>query len=113
MENMNDVKKEAEKGMVQMTRDYPDFMNGFQNFMKECKKDSVLPSKTKSLIAISLAVATHCSWCIALHVKEALNQGATKDEIMETCFVATLMGGGPSLMYTNMVRQAINDMQKE
>lgn len=38
---------------------------------------------------------------------------ATRNEIMEACFVATLMGGGPSLMYTQLVMKAIDDYTRK
>jgi alkylhydroperoxidase/carboxymuconolactone decarboxylase family protein YurZ len=52
-------------------------------------------------------MVTHVS-----HKKNALNTGATKDEIMEACFVATLMAGGSAFMYAQLVLEAIDEFTK-
>ena len=78
--------------------------------MGAVEKPGALDKKTKELMSVSLSIVTHCKWCIAFHVKGALDAGATKDEIMESCFVATLMGGGPALMYTQLAVKALEDL---
>lgn len=40
-----------------------------------------LDPKTKELVGIAAAVAGHCQPCFAYHYKEALNLGATREEI--------------------------------
>ena len=112
MEDMSTLLKNVNKSIGQLKKEYPDFMNAFGNFMGAAEKGGKLSVKTKELISIALSVASHCKWCIAFHVKNALDAGATKDEIMESCFVAALMGGGPSLMYTQLVVKAIDDYSK-
>ncbi len=112
MENVSELLKEVEESIERLRKEYPGFMKAFGNFMGEAEKEGRLPAKTKELISIALSVATHCKWCIAFHVKKAMDAGASKDEIMETCFVATLMGGGPSLMYVQLVTKAINEYSK-
>ncbi len=112
MDDMNDILKEVEGSLKQLGKEYPEQMNAFASFMHSAEKEGVLPHKTKELISIALSVATQCKWCVAYHVKHALEAGATEDEIMETCFVAALMGGGPSLMYTQLVVKALEDFRE-
>jgi AhpD family alkylhydroperoxidase len=50
---------------------------------------------------LAIALATHCTPCVVRHTKMSLEQGATKDEILETALVAVGMGGG--LAYTQTV----------
>lgn len=112
MENMNELLGEVENSLDSLGKNYPDFMKAFGGFMGAVEKEGALSLKTKELISIALSVATHCKWCIAFHVKKALESGATREEIMETCFVATLMGGGPSLMYAQLVVKALKDYEE-
>ena len=112
MESMNDIFEEVNDSLKNLSRSYPEQMRTYGSFMHSAEKEGVLSHKTKELISIALSVATHCKWCIAFHVKNALDAGATEDEIMETCFVAALMGGGPSLMYTQLVMKAIDDFKE-
>jgi len=111
MEDMNDVLSELSSSFQELAQEYPDHMRFFNGFMGIAEKDSILSKRTKELIAIALSVATHCPWCIAYHVNAALSSGATKEAIMEACWVATLMGGGPSLMYTQLVVKALDDFE--
>jgi len=111
MEDMNDVLSELNSSLGDLTREYPKHMRLFNGFMGITGKDGILSKQTKELIAIALSVATHCPWCIAHHVHAAIASGATKEAIMEACWVATLMGGGPSLMYTQLVVKAIEDFE--
>lgn len=87
----------------------PDWMKVFQNFMQSSKKEGALSSKFKELMGIALSINSQCERCIIWHVKNALDLGATKEEIFETCLVAVVMGGGPSLMYMEDVLKAVDD----
>ena len=107
-QSLDEVNKLVEK----IGREYPKESGPFMSFLRRVEAKGALDVKTKELISIALSVAEHCKWCIAFHVKNALEAGATKDEIMEACFVAVSMGGGPSLMYTKLVMDAIEEHGK-
>ena len=109
---MNDVLGDVNGSLKEMGKEYPDFMKAFAGFMGEAEKPGALDKKTKELITIAISIVTHCKWCIAFHVKAALDLGAKKDEIMESCFVASLMGGGPALMYTQLALKALKDFSR-
>ena len=112
MEDMNENLREVKKSLAHLGKEYPDLMKAFSGFMGEVEKEGALSHKNKELICIALSVVKECKWCIAFHVKNALDAGATKEEIMEACFVAALMGGGPALMYTQLVVKAIGEYSK-
>jgi AhpD family alkylhydroperoxidase len=82
------------------------YLNAVMNLIKEAEKPGALTTKEKELISIALSIAAHCPYCIALHVKNAIDAGATRQEIMEASFVAGLMGGGPSIAYIRLVLDA-------
>lgn len=108
-ETLGDAKKTAEK----LGKEYPKLMNPFGVLKRHSiEDDGALSSKTKRLIALALAVANGCEWCIALHVKGSLDDGATKDEIIEACFVAVLMAGGPAVFHIGLVMDAIEQYSK-
>ena len=109
MESMKEAFGEVENSLDRLGKEYPAFMRAFSVFMGTVEKDGALDKKTKELISIALSVCAKCKWCIAFHVKNALDAGAKKEEIMESCFVATLMGGGPSLMYAQLVIKALEE----
>ena len=93
--NYNDLTKL----MKELGTKIPDTMKGFNDLHKASTADGVLPSKTKELIALGIAITVRCDGCIAFHVHDALKAGATSQEVIETIGVAILMGGGPALVY--------------
>ena len=110
MRDTNEIIKEAKQSMGKMGKDYSEFMEAFGGLSKHSKSEGALPKKVKELIALALGVAEKCDWCIALHVQGCLDAGATRAEILEACHPAVLMGGGPSLMYTQVVMKALDDL---
>ena len=111
MEDTKELMKEVQEEMQTLLQEYPEQMKGFQHFLEAVEKDGALKRKDKELIAIALSVITHCRWCIAFHVKTALNAGASKEEITEAAWAAALMGGGPALMYMQLVLKALKDYE--
>ncbi|MGB9749166.1 MAG: carboxymuconolactone decarboxylase family protein [Candidatus Woesearchaeota archaeon] len=84
----------------------------FHNFIGQTLEDGALDKKTKELIALALAVKSQCKYCIAFHVKNCLDLGLKEEEMLEACWVAVMMGGGPSLMYMQLVKEAIDQIKK-
>ena len=70
-----------------------------------------LGRRTKELIALAIAVAQRCDDCIAYHVHDALEAGATREQILEAVGVAVMMGGGPSFVYACRVHEALEQYQ--
>jgi AhpD family alkylhydroperoxidase len=105
------------KNWPQMTKDLsallrdlrggaPEVMKAFAGMAQAATAAKALDSKTKELIALAIAVAIRCDDCIAFHVKAAVQQGASREEIMETLAMAIYMGAGPSVMYATHALEA-------
>ena len=110
--SMEATLKEVHDIVGKMGEEYPKLAGPFMVFLRRVEEQGVLDTKTKELISIALSVACKCKWCIAFHTKNALDAGATKDEIVEACYVAILMAGGPAFMYTRLVLEAIDEFTK-
>ncbi|WP_347175223.1 carboxymuconolactone decarboxylase family protein [Polaribacter uvawellassae] len=52
-----------------------------------------LPVKTKELLGLVASAVLRCDDCIAYHLETAYKNGVTKEEMMETMSIATLVGG--------------------
>ena len=111
-DDMNEYFKAAQASLQRLGQEHPDAMKGFQQFFGAVKTDGAISAKVKELIGIALSIAYQCKFCVAWHVKHALDQGATKEEIIEASMVAGTLGGGPSLMFTKYVFKALNDFAK-
>ena len=96
------------KGYTQKIRTaLPELMKAFYGLSRSSSTSGDLDTKTKELIALAIAVATHCDDCIAFHTSSALKAGASPNEIMEMLGVTIFMGGGPALMYATHVVEAM------
>lgn len=84
----------------------PGYAKALTEFVKQAEKPGALSTKTKELISIALGVTAHCPFCIAFHTKNAIKEGATRQEIIEAGLVAGLMGGGPAVAYLRYVLDA-------
>jgi len=84
----------------------PDVMKAFADIAQAATESKALDAKTKELIALGIAVAVRCDDCIAFHVKAAVAQGASKEEVSETLGMAIYMGAGPAVMYASHALEA-------
>ncbi|OYT54657.1 MAG: alkylhydroperoxidase [Candidatus Altiarchaeales archaeon ex4484_2] len=110
---MKDKLKEAEDTMTAMGKEYPRLQGPFGVLKRHsCEEEGALDVKTKKLIAVALALYAGCEYCIAIHTKGALDAGATKDELVETGYVAVLMGGGPPLAHMTKLMEAIEEFSE-
>ncbi len=101
--------EEIKRLIGKLQQQQPENIKAFLNFMTNVEKAGALDTKQKELVNVGLAVAAQCEWCIALHVKGALDAGASKDEILEAAMQAVLMHGGPALMYMTPVEEALEE----
>ena len=55
--------------------------------------EGVLDVKTKELLGLVASAVLRCDDCVKYHLESSKKAGATKDEVMETLGIATLVGG--------------------
>jgi AhpD family alkylhydroperoxidase len=53
-----------------------------------------IPKKYRELIALAVACTTQCPYCIEAHAKAAKEAGATRQELVESAFVAAALRAG-------------------
>ena len=109
---MSDRFEEGTLNLQKLRQLSPDNMKAWDNFTSLYQKNAVLSERHKELTAIALSVSSKCEWGIATHTKRAIQLGATNQEIIEAAWIAVLMGGGPTLMYAQLVLQALEEFQE-
>lgn len=113
MKNFPEHYKELNSWMEKLGLAIPEVMQGFGALHQASLKSGALDGKTKELIALGIAITVRCDGCISYHVHDALQAGASKEEIAETISVAILMGGGPSVVYGIEAFQALSQYQEQ
>ncbi len=61
--------------------------------------DGALSKREKALIALAVAHAIQCPYCIDAYSKESLQQGSDLEQMTEAVHVATAIRGGASLIH--------------
>ncbi len=72
-------------------------------------EDGALDAKQKSLIALAVAHAVQCPYCIDAYTNDATAKGATLDQLTEVVHVAAAIRGGASLVHGVQMRGHVHD----
>ena len=112
IENWPETTKKFSAGLRNLRGGAPEVMKAFSGLAQAALAPKALDTKTKELIALAIGVAVRCDDCIAFHVKAALEQGATREEIQETLSMAIYMGAGPSVMYASHALAAMDQFSE-
>lgn len=96
------------KNMGKVRKEIPDTVSGMSGLSKNVMQEGELSVAEKEAIALGIAVAVQCKPCIHIHVKECLNSGLTRKQILEAASVAVMMAGGPAYTHLAEVVDAID-----
>jgi AhpD family alkylhydroperoxidase len=99
MKNWAEETRERAASLRNLRTGAPEVMKAFAGIAQAALAPKALDRKTKELIAVGISVAARCDDCIGFHVKAAIEQGATQEEVAEALAMAIYMGAGPSVMY--------------
>jgi AhpD family alkylhydroperoxidase len=87
----------------------PEQHEAFQTFSRKVFANGALTTKTKQLIAVAVAHVTQCPYCIRGHTKAALREGVTREELLESIWVAAEMRAGAAYTHSALV---LDEMEK-
>ena len=106
MLDWNEYQKELLTTIGKIAQISPETVSGYQTLHAAGKKTNLLGAKVRELIALAVAVTTHCDGCITVHTSNAIKAGASKEEIAEALGVAVAMNAGAALVYSARVMDA-------
>ena len=93
MENQIQLNAERMELLGKFSKAVPEFIAAEAKVIEAAYKEGALSSKVKRLIALAAALKVGCTNCILAQTEKALDEGATKDEILETLQVLIAIGG--------------------
>ncbi|MEJ2472052.1 MAG: carboxymuconolactone decarboxylase family protein, partial [Desulfuromonadales bacterium] len=59
------------------------------------------------LIAVGISLVINCESCMQWHIEQAVESGASKEEILESIEVGIEMGGGPATVSARFALEVI------
>lgn len=92
--NSEDLKKFGSIGEFQQ-----ELADKFFSYYGDVFKDSALTAREKSLIALAVAHAVQCPYCIDAYSTDSMEKGCTEQQMMEAVHVAAAIRGGATLVH--------------
>jgi len=97
--------------MVDIRKTLPKQYQAFIVEKEALIKSDSLSEKTKWLLLLVASVSQKCPVCIPKAVKHCLDNGWTKEEMLEACMVAVLVGGSSVMTYVTLVNKTIEELK--
>ena len=85
--------------------DAPELANKFFDYYQSVFADGELSEREKSLIALAVAHAVQCPYCIDAYTQGCLEKGSNIAEMTEAVHVAVAIRGGASLIHGLQMRK--------
>lgn len=83
---------------------------GFLGWYGPATEGGSLSKREKSLIALAVAGAVQCPYCIDSYTRTCLEQGITEEEMTEAFHVAAAIRGGATLAHALQMKNVVNDL---
>lgn len=108
MLDWNTYQKQIATNTALIGRVNREIVKGYRGLSEAGNATDLLGSKVRELIALAVAVTRQCDGCIAVHTDAAIQQGATREEIVEALSVAIAVNAGAALIFSTRVIDAFN-----
>src|ERR671924_746096 len=101
----NDLAKFSDVG-----KDAPELWEKFQAWYAAVFKEGALSEREKALIALAVAHAVQCPYCIDAFTTASLEKGSTPEQMTEAVHVAAAIRGGASLVHGVQMRNHVDKL---
>ncbi len=89
----------------EIARDAPELAGKFFDYYGAVFAEGELTEREKALIALAVAHAVQCPYCIDAYTKACLEKGSNLAEMTEAVHVAAAIRGGASLVHGVQMRK--------
>ncbi len=93
---------------AEMGKSRPDLWAKYMDYYGAVFADGALSEREKSLIALAVAHAVQCPYCIDAYTRASLEKGADLDQMTEAVHVANAIRGGASLVHGVQMRSVVS-----
>ena len=109
--NPKETLDEFGKLMLDIQKSIPEQYKAFISEKAAITKSGKVDEKIKWLLLLVSSVTQKCPVCIPRAVKHCIDSGWTKEEMLEACMVAVLVGGSSVMTYVTLVAKSIDDLK--
>jgi alkylhydroperoxidase/carboxymuconolactone decarboxylase family protein len=89
----------------------PELWEKFNAYYGAVFEDGALTAREKALIALAVAHAVQCPYCIDAYTNSSLEKGADKAQLTEAIHVACAIRGGASLVHGVQCNNIANKLE--
>src|SRR5918997_4680910 len=93
-----------------MGKDNQELWDKFMSWYSAVFAEGALTEREKALIALAVAHAVQCPYCIDAYTTGGLEKGATPEQMTEAVHVAAAIRGGASLVHAVQMRNKLGKM---
>lgn len=101
----DDLERFAEIGQAN-----PELWSKFQQWYGAVFEPGALSAREKSLIALAVAHAVACPYCIDAYTRQSLEQGSDMEQMTEAVHVAAAIRGGAALVHGMQMRKVADKL---
>ena len=91
-------------------KDAPELWRKFNEWYQAVFREGALTEREKALIALAVAHAVQCPYCIDAYSTAALEKGSTPEQMTEAVHVAAAIRGGASLVHGVQMRNRVDKL---
>ncbi|MCB1759976.1 MAG: carboxymuconolactone decarboxylase family protein [Gammaproteobacteria bacterium] len=108
-----DTKSRIERSIHERKSLHPRFLQQVKSYRpfleveQQAFRSGALAKREKELMALAISIVSKCEPCMEWHLDQALQAGASDEQVYETIDVAIEMGGGQAIAYARFVLGAL------
>ncbi len=88
----------------------PELFRKFMEWYNSAMSEGVLSKREKALIALGVAHAVQCPYCIDAYTQTCMEEGLSMEHITEAVHVASALRGGASLIHGIQAHNVVDRM---
>jgi len=88
-------------------------INRFFSLDNQAYREGALDVKTKELLGLVASMVLRCDDCITFHLMNALEEGATNEELFETFNIALVIGGSIVVPHLRRAVDTLDRLQEQ
>ena len=93
-----------------MGKEAPELWKKFLEWYNAVFQDGALTEREKALIALAVAHAVQCPYCIDAYTTQCLETGSNPEQMMEAVHVAAVMQAGITLVHSVQMQNHLKKM---
>jgi alkylhydroperoxidase/carboxymuconolactone decarboxylase family protein len=94
-----------------MGEEAPELWSKFTSYYGAVFQEGALTAREKSLIALAVAHAVQCPYCIDSYTQDCLSKGVNEEQMTEAVHVAAAIRGGATLAHGLQMKNVIDKLE--